>query len=169
MVTCPYCKNSAVWHFNNHRRAYYRCSECDLIFQLMSKSYDDVVAIYRKDYFDEYSYDQVEGYRVKLYDHILEIIAQNKKAGMLLDVGTGCGFFLAAAVKRDWKVKGIEPSMQSAEVARRQNNVDIFPGTLREYEEKGQFDAITFTPVKREKTTLLPTLGFPISRIFFMP
>lgn len=147
MVTCPYCKNSAVWHFNNHRRAYYRCSECDLIFQLMSKSYDDVVAIYRKDYFDEYSYDQVEGYRVKLYDHILEIIAQNKKAGMLLDVGTGCGFFLAAAVKRDWKVKGIEPSMQSAEVARRQNNVDIFPGTLREYEEKGQFDAITFINV----------------------
>jgi len=147
MKTCPYCKNYAVWYFTNYRRAYYRCSECDLIFQIISKSYDDVVDTYKNNYFDEYSHDQLEGQRIKLYDHILELIAKDRGAGRLLDVGTGCGFFLVSAKMKGWEVKGIEPSVQSTEVARLQNNLDVFPGTLQEYYEKGQFDAITFINV----------------------
>ena len=65
----------------------------------------------------------------------------------MLDVGTGCGFFLVSAKMKGWEVKGIEPSVQSTEVARLQNNLDVFPGTLQEYYEKGQFDAITLINV----------------------
>jgi len=147
MITCPYCVNYADLYFTNYRRPYYRCLECDLIFQITSKSYDDVVATYEKNYFEEHSHDQTEGQRFKLYEHILELIVKNRGAGRLLDVGTGCGFFLVAARHKRWEVKGIEPSIQSAEVAQRQNNLDVFPGTLREYEENGQFDAITFINV----------------------
>jgi 2-polyprenyl-3-methyl-5-hydroxy-6-metoxy-1,4-benzoquinol methylase len=65
------------------------------------------------------------------------------KACRLLDLGTGCGFFLVAARKRQWEVKGVEPSIQSVEVARRQNGLDVFAGTLQEYAENSQFDVIT--------------------------
>jgi hypothetical protein len=40
--------------------------------------------------------------------------------------------------KRGWKVKGIEPSIQSAEVAKRQYGLDIYNGTLQEYDENGE-------------------------------
>ena len=61
-----------------------------------------------------------------------------------MDVGTGCGFFLVAAQKRGWLVKGVEPSKQSVEVACRQNNLDVFCGTLQEYHGDDQYDVITF-------------------------
>jgi SAM-dependent methyltransferase len=62
-------------------------------------------------------------------------------------VGTGCGFFLAAAKNRGWEVRGIEPSPQSVEVARQQNVLDVFHGTLEEYYRNEQFDVITFINV----------------------
>jgi 2-polyprenyl-3-methyl-5-hydroxy-6-metoxy-1,4-benzoquinol methylase len=102
-----------------------------------------VVATYREGYFDRYSGEQLAGQRLRLYDHILELITGNQGAGRLLDLGTGCGFFLVAARKRQWEVKGVEPSIQSVEVARRQNGLDVFAGTLQEYAENSQFDVIT--------------------------
>ncbi|MCK4828025.1 methyltransferase domain-containing protein, partial [bacterium] len=43
--------------------------------------------------------------------------------------------------------KGIEPSVQSAEVAQRQYGLHVFSGTLREYDANSQFDVITFNNV----------------------
>lgn len=120
---------------------------CDLIYGQTLESYGDVVATYREGYFDRYSSEQLAGQRLKLYDHILELITGNRGAGRLLDVGTGCGFFLVTARKRQWEVKGVEPSIQSVEVARRQNGLDVFAGTLQEYSENSQFDVITFINV----------------------
>jgi 2-polyprenyl-3-methyl-5-hydroxy-6-metoxy-1,4-benzoquinol methylase len=106
-----------------------------------------VVATYREGYFDRYAGEQLAGQRQRLYDHILELITGNQGAGRLLDVGTGCGFFLVAAQKRQWEVKGVEPSIQSVEVARQQNGLDVFAGSLQEYNENSQFDVITFINV----------------------
>jgi len=43
--------------------------------------------------------------------------------------------------------KGIEPSVQSVEVAQREYGLDIFNGTLQGYERNSQFDAVTFINV----------------------
>jgi SAM-dependent methyltransferase len=67
-------------------------------------------------------------------------------------VGTGCGFFLVAAKERQWKVKGVEPSIQSVDVARRKNGLDVFCGTLGQYDWNGQFDVITFINVLDHST-----------------
>jgi len=152
MITCTYCENYADLYFTNYRRPYYRCAGCDLIFQIISKSYDDVVATYRKNYFDEHCNDQLGGQRAKLYDHVLELISKKRGIGRLLDVGTGCGFFLVAAREKRWEVKGIEPSKQSAEVAQRENGLDVFPGTLQEYDGDDQFDVITLINVLEHST-----------------
>jgi 2-polyprenyl-3-methyl-5-hydroxy-6-metoxy-1,4-benzoquinol methylase len=147
MENCPYCGKSGNLYFLINTRSYYRCLGCDLIFRDITESYDDIVATYRETYFVRHSADLFEERRTTLYDHILDKIIQNRKSGRLLDVGTGCGFFLVAAKERNWGVKGIEPSVQSVEFARQQNGLDVFHGTLNEYDGNGQFDIITFINV----------------------
>ena len=149
---CPYCGKSGYLFFASYSREYYRCCECDLIYKENQDSYDSVVNTFRENYFDRYSAEQLEGHRFRLYDHILELIGEHGRDGTLLDVGAGCGFFLAAAQKRGWEVRGIDPSPQSVEVARRQNVLDVFQGTLGEYEGNGQFDVITFINVLDHST-----------------
>jgi 2-polyprenyl-3-methyl-5-hydroxy-6-metoxy-1,4-benzoquinol methylase len=152
MENCPFCGEFGYLYFSIISRNYYRCPGCDLIYKNIPESYDDVVATYREDFFDKYSTDQLDGQRSILYDHILELIGEHTRGGTLLDVGAGCGFFLAAAQKRGWEVRGIDPSSQSVELARRQNLLDVFHGTLGEYDENEQFDVITFINVLDHST-----------------
>lgn len=147
MKNCPYCKSPGNIYFKISSRIYNRCLECDLIYKESHDSYDKVVAYYRNDYFKRYSADQMGGKRGRLFGRILDLIEKRRDAGRLLDIGAGCGFFLAAAQKRGWKVKGIDPSIQSVEVAQRQHGLDIYNGTLQEYDETGDFDVITFVNV----------------------
>lgn len=75
------------------------------------------------------------------------MLEEKRGIGSLLDVSAGCGFFLVAAQKRGWEGKGIEPSNQSVEVARSENNLNVFGGTLREYVGNQQVDAASFINV----------------------
>ena len=150
MKSCPYCDQSAELYFSSIARKYYRCRFCDLIYLDMQIAYDEAVNAYRENYFNIFSADQLKGKRNKLYDHILTLISKisgNHGPGRLLDVGTGCGFFLVNARQQRWEVRGIEPSLQSVGVAREQNGLDVFCGTLEEYDDKGQFDVITLINV----------------------
>ena len=147
MKNCPYCKAPGKFCFKVASRTYKRCSVCDLIYKESQGSYDKVLAHYRDDYFDRYSADQMNGDRDRLFGNILGLIAKRKDTGRLLDIGAGCGGFLTAAQKRGWKVKGIEPSIQSVEVARGQYGLDIYNGAFQEYDENGKFDVITFINV----------------------
>jgi len=147
METCPYCNNSEGRQFTVYSRTYHCCLSCDLIYQVPLKYYDDVVTTYRKSYFIEHSADQTGGNRNTLFSHALDLIETKRRIGKLLDVGTGCGFFLIAANKRGWQVKGVEPSVQSVELARQQYGLDVFNGTLRDYHDESQFDVITFNNV----------------------
>ncbi|MDO9565601.1 MAG: class I SAM-dependent methyltransferase [Candidatus Desulfaltia sp.] len=147
MKNCPYCKAPGKFYFKISSRTYNRCSGCDLIYKESQDSYDKVVAHYRNDYFEQYSADQMGGKRDRLFDKILGLIEKRSGTGRLLDIGAGCGVFLVAAQKRGWEVKGIEPSIQSVEVAQGQYGLDIYNGTLQEYDENGKFDVITFINV----------------------
>jgi len=102
---------------------------------------------YYGNYFGKYSIDQIEGTRNKLYSHILDLIGKRVNPGKVLDVGTGCGFFLLAAQKRGWQARGIEPSQESVEIAKMQNSLNVCKGTLREYSGSNKFDVITLINV----------------------
>ena len=147
MKICPYCEISGRPYFAIYSRTYYRCVRCDLIYQALTKSYDDVVASYHENYSQRYLTDQTEESRNIVFNHVLDLIESRKKNGTLLDVGTSCGSFLIAAQKRGWKVKGLEPSLQAADFVRQENHLDIFYGTLKEYKTVDQFDVITFINV----------------------
>jgi 2-polyprenyl-3-methyl-5-hydroxy-6-metoxy-1,4-benzoquinol methylase len=147
MNKCPYCGNRADHYFRVSSGIYNRCLRCDLVHKDIQGSYEKVLALYREGYFSRYLGGQVRGGRNRLFNHILDSIEANRGISRLLDVGTGCGFFLIAAQKGGWEVKGIEPSVQSVEAAQRRFGVDVFKGTLREFYGNGPFDVITFINV----------------------
>jgi SAM-dependent methyltransferase len=147
MKVCSYCNSAGDFYFKIGSRTYYRCIQCDLIFRSELQSYNQVVSAYADNYFGKYSTDQIEGRRDKLFHHILDSLEKKIQGGRLLDVGTGCGFFLLVAKNRGWEVEGIEPSAQSVEVARGKSGVKVLHGTLQDYERRDQFDVITLINV----------------------
>ncbi len=67
------------------------------------------------------------------------------KDGLLLDVGCGNGHYLKKMAELGWKVLGIEPDEQAAEIARRHFGLEVIPRRLEDAVlPKSAFDAITF-------------------------
>lgn len=145
--SCPYCRSDAVKYLKTPLKIFYLCPECNLVFNSKPEAYDKVLGIYQKEYYSNFSIDQKNGCRENLFIYILNQIEEKISIGKLLDVGTGCGNFLLAAQNRGWKVKGIEPSIQSAEIACHQYGLDVFNGTLRNFSRHDKFNTITFNNV----------------------
>lgn len=123
---------------------YHRCRKCDLLYKNQKISYDELISEYQDNYFNRYANDQLEGSREKLYLQLLHYIEKMQYGLRLLDVGCGCGYFMIAAQKKGWQVKGIDPSRQSAEVAQKLYGLDVVQGTLKDLHCTAVFDVITF-------------------------
>ena len=141
---CPYCKNEGRYHFKFRSINYYKCSSCDLIYKNNNKSYKEIVLEYRNHYYDNYGAAEIDGKRDKLFLEILRSFEKIIQTGKILDVGTGCGFFLQFAKERGWKVRGLDPSTKSVDIAKNKNNLDVTLGTLKEFKSNEKFDIITF-------------------------
>lgn len=69
------------------------------------------------------------------------------KKGRVLEIGSAVGLFLEEAREKGWEVSGIEPSRWASERARRRG-LDVFTGTLEDYDPKGRtFDAVVLWDV----------------------
>lgn len=147
MGRCPYCGSQSNTRFKVLSRIYNRCPRCDLIYLANSASGDEILNHYRHGYHELYADDQLSGKRNPLYGKILDQLEEKRPDGSLLDVGTGCGEFLALAQERGWKVKGLDPSIESVEVARDRYGLDVFCGSLQEYDGNDTYDVITFVNV----------------------
>ena len=141
---CPYCEGEGNHYFEFCSTSYYKCSSCDLIYKNSNKSYREIVLKYRDDYYDNFGASEIDGERDRLYKELLKFIEQKVQTGKILDVGTGCGFFLQYARERGWNVKGIDPSPKSVNIAKNSNNLDVKLGTLEEFRSSEKFDIITF-------------------------
>lgn len=64
--------------------------------------------------------------------------------GTLLDIGCGHGKFLALMRQFGWKVMGVEPDAEAADVAREKFGIDVVTGTLEEAAfPEDHFEAVT--------------------------
>lgn len=66
------------------------------------------------------------------YEQELGVLRSLKPRGILLDVGTHCGFFLRKARGMDWTLVGVEPSPIGAELAREFYGLDVHTATLQD-------------------------------------
>jgi len=140
---CPYCRTLSGFSFPVHRRSYYRCPSCDLIFARQKEDINTVIAYYRNRYFDDQTGDQMSGQRTNIYRHILDVLEDYKNPGSLLDLGCGCGFFLKEASERGWQVFGVDPSRKSIDHAKSLIGNAVVCGTLDDVPTDRRFDAIT--------------------------
>jgi len=141
---CPYCNAKGKYYFKINSEFFFKCLICDLIYKKDRSNSEKVVNKYKNEYFDNYGYSEISGKRNNVYLEMIKSIEKKTQKGKILDVGTGCGFFLKIARERGWKVKGIDPSIKSVKIARRNNCPYVYKGTLKEYTNTELFDVITF-------------------------
>lgn len=131
-----------------------RCRKCSLfytqerIFDL--KQYDSIYAnqlAYRsmidaaqRTYAREIGYSHLWWFKRLA----LRWLERRHKIGHMLDVGCGPGTFLLVARWRGWKVCGVEPTKEAAEIAA-SFGLDIFNDTIEKFRTSGpkSFDAVT--------------------------
>jgi SAM-dependent methyltransferase len=72
------------------------------------------------------------------------IAARTRKAGRLLDVGCGFGFFMERMRRAGWSVEGLEVSWTGRHYARQRWGFDIHPQPLEELNlGRGRYDVVT--------------------------
>jgi SAM-dependent methyltransferase len=82
------------------------------------------------------------------YEQELGVLRKLKPRGILLDVGTHCGFFLRKARNLGWTLVGVEPSPIGAELAREFYGLDVRTATLEEAGfSDGYADIVTMVDV----------------------
>jgi len=102
------------------------CETCGFAHIVPVPSVDDLVEIYRDDYYTtekplylNHHAEDLEWWRLVYGERLKELEALLPEGGRrMLDVGSGPGYFLQTAIGRGWKVQGVEPSTHAAEHAR---------------------------------------------------
>ena len=110
-------------------------------------SYPKAMEIYKSDYFHNYSTDQIDGKRNRIFSHVLNRLDSYIDVGKILDVGAGCGEFLHLAKLKGWKICGIDPSADSIKIAKKKYGIEIHEGSLMSFPTGTKFDVITFINV----------------------
>ncbi len=111
-TACPICQTESdrlVTKINSW--SYFRCSSCPLVFLYPQPSVAELTTAYQ-DYLPERR-DQIQAWFRSLEEVIqksADLIEERVKAGRILDVGSGYGFFLNHMVQRGWRAEGIEIS-----------------------------------------------------------
>lgn len=125
-----------------------RCRDCGHIW--LPSTSANFQALYDEGYFEGHyfakSYNEEEITRqVQESKPRIDLLERYAKRGMLLDVGCGLGFFLAAARSTGWSVVGIDLSSYAVKWARERLNLPVICGTLESAPiEPESMDAITF-------------------------
>jgi 2-polyprenyl-3-methyl-5-hydroxy-6-metoxy-1,4-benzoquinol methylase len=150
---CNYCGGQ------NHNRLFdgtypniVKCSSCDLVFNAVMPSEQELAMIYTEEYYK--SGDSLErGYSNYLEDRSnitktatkrIRDIEKFKSGGSLLDVGCAFGFFLDVARERGWTTTGVEISQFAAEYAARELQLNVINHSIESWECQAMaYDVIT--------------------------
>jgi 2-polyprenyl-3-methyl-5-hydroxy-6-metoxy-1,4-benzoquinol methylase len=143
LLHCPYCSELISDGRLFGRSDEWRCGACDLIFKKTGQSVQCGQPPKDRYYAKSLSGIEVNGSRLRIYRHIVRRLGRNRK-GSLLDVGSGCGIFLIEAQNKGWSVRGIEPAADQSRAAIKRYGLNIFRGTLLEFQTTDRYDAITF-------------------------
>ena len=160
---CPLCgeaKKKAL--FPLKESTLYECQVCRLRYldpclseAAMKSAYESSHSLTRLHSFHEgyYEYGDLEQESQTLADfrrglEILEKYVKRQETPSILDVGFGNGLFLALALKRGWRVQGVDHNAQNVELARRKFSLNFKQVDLEDYENEGfLYDVISFWDV----------------------
>lgn len=157
---CHLCgQNSfkALYHIDNFQVI--RCRQCGLTTTSLPVNRSILEQTYTSDYYrsrhDYYFNNCVinqdidrDNTNIRDFRHGLDLIAQYKRCGKLLDVGCALGVFLALARESGWDTYGVDISEFAAAFARDELGLRTFSGELQDLDFDGRcFDVITLWDV----------------------
>ncbi len=152
---CPVCNNETFKpafrkNVNNNDYQFIVCTQCELLFINPQPSTEMLKKVYSAQYFEGRGYDSEvkKKYRLsiarKRIKPILRYFNNQSKGKSLLDVGCASGYFLKVAQDIGFNIQGVEISSYAANKANELFNINVFCGTLKDYEmEANFFDIIT--------------------------
>jgi SAM-dependent methyltransferase len=148
ILNCPICGSAVVNDYlATARHKLVKCVSCGLIrvadFRSEETSYaEDGYFAERNQYvqrWDEFS---------AIFDNLMAKIARFKRAGRLLDVGSGVGCLISSALRHGYTAQGVELSAWASRFAREEKGLDVFSGLLENAElESGSFDVVVINHV----------------------
>ncbi len=159
---CPLCREGPRREiFKLRQSSVYECRGCRLRYldpclspEAMSRAYqsDETLAEFHDFHKGYYDYGDLQRPSKTLNDFnraldLLERKLSKQAPRRILDVGFGNGFFLAAAKKRGWQVRGIDSSQHHVEIARQKFSLELCCASLETFEEPASYDAVSFWDV----------------------
>ncbi len=125
-----------------HCWTFKRCLNCRMVYSSPAPEPGDLVRFYSL--LDDREYGAEAEGRAKNFQAILESLGRTARPeGRLLDIGSANGLFIHLARKQGYQAEGIEPSASLVEEARTRYGIELFPGTLEEYQTEKSFDIVT--------------------------
>lgn len=158
--TCPSCDHAAIaplfsvqdHSVSNQDFELWSCKNCGLRFTQNVPAGHEIGSYYASEDYVSHS-NTGTGLINTLYHGVRKITvgtkkkmiekASGKKAGRILDIGSGTGTFLHTMQKAGWQVTGIEPSPVACEKARELYGLQFLPPEQLYTFEPGSFDVIT--------------------------
>jgi SAM-dependent methyltransferase len=145
---CPLCAGRKFrpllkardYHYGNPGEfSQSQCTHCELAF--LDPMYDEqeLQEFYPKDYYAFADRFNVNPLPRSLKSRIFGFLGPREhltrdpkfeRAGNMLDIGCGAGWFLYQMREQGWTVHGVEPNVAAAEFGKSKKGLDIFPGSL---------------------------------------
>lgn len=157
---CPLCNSEKISFFlkcpdnllSREEFELWKCNACGFIFTKEYPDEKDIGIYYESDNYISHD-DSAKGFLNKLYITVRNVMLGKKKrtiekasglkAGKILDIGCGTGYFAARMKKSGWDVTGIEPNIKAREFASGRFGLKVVsPDAISELPDKS-FDVIT--------------------------
>ena len=157
---CPLCSSAEIGlqfvcndHFISKRDfTVFKCSACNFSFTQDYPEEAEIARFYESDDYISHS-DTSEGFSNKLYRIVRRIMLGRKrelikkitgrKNGILLDIGSGTGYFANTMKNAGWLTKGIEINEKARNFGISNFGLDINPPDKISLFESNSFDCIT--------------------------
>lgn len=128
MTDCPICKSNKTRHyFSNGTLTLQYCSRCKVRFQHPMPAADFLNKLYSSEYYEAFYPERILGEQKLLFLNRLNMLERMNggQKGKCLDVGSGQGMFLEAALERGWECIGQEFSQDASKSIQNRLGVDV--------------------------------------------
>lgn len=158
ILKCAVCGGDSFIHYLETEDYFFtkekfnlcKCNSCGFVFTNPVPESSEIGRYYETEkYFSHNS--ENKGVFSKIYTGVrnlnltnkFKIIERYKSSGKLLDIGCGTGEFLNYGLKKNWKVKGIEPNLNAQEFAKTKYGIDVVNESELNIFNNNLFDVVT--------------------------